>query len=283
MSAFTVTKTIVSPVGTTIIPGQEIVYLISVTNNIVPVTFSLVDTLPIGTSFVSIKSDLSNSGGNTLSSLVQVGSLAQVIVISTDPLPTGLTSTYLLTIKVDQTAVVGSIIQNTAEANVIVGPTSPPSFGTSPPLTVVAPQADLSVSVLGFAGTNKFVATMHNNGPSDAKNTVLVIKVNSAAAKFTRLSGPGFSIPSVIPTIFNLDGNDCKKESKSIEESYTVRTTIATFPANSIATFLLSVIPTKKDCKKEQIKLEVFAQVGSDTIDPEQTNNVDQVSLVESS
>lgn len=277
------TKTIVSPTGTTVIPGQNIVYQISVTNNTgADTTFSFVDNLPVGTTFVSLKSDVSSSGGSGITSTIVVNSIGRVSVSSDNNLPAGLTTFYLLTVNVDQTAVVGSVIQNTVSNDTIA---------VSPPLTVVDPVADLSVSILGspfgfLGGTNKFITTVTNIGPSDAVNVVLMEKINSASVKFTQLSGPPFTLPVVVPTIFSSTSTSI---GTSCGESYTARTTIPVFLAGATATFLLSEQEEEKEkdhevkdcCSKKSAKsrpaskLKVSAQVGSDTFDPNLVNNVD--------
>lgn len=286
-------KTIISPTGSTVIPGQNIVYQIAVTNNGAPATFFLLDDIPVGTTFVSLKSDVSNSGGTNILSTFVSGSIGNIFASSTDNLGTGLTTFYLLTVNVDQTAVIGSVIQNTAILFIVHRPSL--SF-LSPPLTVVDPVADLSVSVLGspfglLCGTNKFITTVTNIGPSDATNAVLMQKVNSAAVKFTQLTGPAFTLPVVVPTSIctssnsnnssstSTSGND-KSTTKSCSESYTARATISTFPVGAVATFLLLEQEEEKPCKSaksEASKLKVCVQVGSDTSDPNLVNNVDHV------
>lgn len=293
--SFPITQTIISPTGTTVIPGQNIVYKIVITNNSSsPLTLKLYDLFPAGTSFVSLKlvslnGAIINTNPIAITVTTIVGSTGAVD-LSTSTIPIGGSSVQLLTLSVDQTAIVGSVIQNQIFS---LSGTFPP-FGDvlqsiSSPLTVVAPQADLSVSVSGFTGTNKFVTTVSNIGPSDATNVVLMEKVNSAAVKFTQLSGPIFTLPSVIPTVFceSSDSNSSSAHtSEEKSESYTVRMLIPTFSAGTTATFSLSVMPKdesdekKNGCRKENDKIKVFVQIGADTIDPNLINNVDQVSLV---
>lgn len=269
-----ITKTIISPTGTTVIPGQNIVYALTITNNGPDTSFTINDPIPVGTSFVSFTTDTPNASGTTVIIPIVIGSTGSVnFGQSIGLFLAGQTVTYLLTVKVNQTAVVGSVIQNLAESNLGV-------IAVSPPLTVVTPVADLSISILGPAfgfvgGTDEFVTTVHNRGPSDATNLILMEKVNSAAVKLTQLSGPSFTIPAAIPTIFeNCGEGKCTSESESVSESYTARATAATFPAHATATFLLSVIAEKDKCK-EKSELKVFAQVGSDTADSNLSNNVD--------
>jgi hypothetical protein len=246
----TLTKTIVPSTATTVTPGSNIVYNITVTNNTVAgILFDLNDFIPVNTSFVSI---IQISGPNVHSAIapqVFVGSSGLVEVFSSIALAIGASVTFQLTLKVNPSIPIGTVISNTVSDTVGGGTATAPNITVVAP-PVVAPSADLSVLTLGPQFTfsdlpTSFLTTVTNNGPDTASNVILAQDINhSCKFSLVQISGPLFNIALTTAII-------------------------SSFPANSVAVFQTLVCP-----KPDSERLSVRSNVSSTTSDPNLSNNV---------
>jgi uncharacterized repeat protein (TIGR01451 family) len=154
----------------TLVPGQNAVYTVTATN-LGPssaVTASWNDTLPPGTTFVSLASP---GGWSCTTPAVGAGGPVTCSIPSFDP---PAPAVFTLTVKLDPGVPSGTAIANVA---IVSSPTPDPNPANNASTTsgTAAASADLSISKTGPAtavpgGANVvFTTVVTNNGPSDAQ------------------------------------------------------------------------------------------------------------------
>lgn len=182
----------------TLVPGQNASYTLTASNAgpSTAVTVALSDTLPAGTTFVS----LASPGGWACSTpAVGAGGALSCSIASLAPLASGV---FTLTVKLGAAVLSGTLVSNTATVS---SPTPDPTPGnnSSTATGTADPSADLSVVKTGPAtavpgGPNAvFTTIVTNNGPSDAQ-AVLVTDPTPASLGFVSATAPcagGFPCP----------------------------------------------------------------------------------------
>jgi uncharacterized repeat protein (TIGR01451 family) len=210
---------------------------------------ALTDTLPAGTSFVS----LTQTGGSTP---FTCGSSGATVTCTAATLTNGSAVTFDLVAKVGAGVANGSSVTNTA--TVTSASTDPtPSNNTASSTTTVSTQADLAVTKAGpasvVAGDDiPYAITLTNNGPSDASHVSLTdpLPAGTTFGSFTQSAGPSFTCSSTAGTV------TCTTDSLATGAS---------------ASFLLTVhtSPTAQDGST----IANTASVASLTVDPVPANN----------
>jgi len=162
--------------------GQNLVYTITVTNPGPDAALGvlLFDTLPPGTTFVSISPACTVNGSISC----EIGTMSP-----------GATVVYTLTVLVGDT----TSISNTA--TVTTGSVDPDTTNnSSTATTAVTPQADLAVTKSGAssvtAGTNiAWTVTLTNNGPSTAQSVTLTdtLPAGTTFVSIVQTTGPAFA------------------------------------------------------------------------------------------
>jgi len=142
------------------------------------------DTLPPGTTLVSLVQNTGPANGSTL--------------------PVGGTETFTLTLNVNANTASGATITNTA--NVTSSTTDPdPTNNASSVSTSISTQADVSIVKTGPAtavagGNVTYPITVTNSGPSDAQSVVTsdTLPANTTLVSFTHNTGPasGATLPA---------------------------------------------------------------------------------------
>ncbi|HEX2835481.1 MAG TPA: IPTL-CTERM sorting domain-containing protein [Thermoanaerobaculia bacterium] len=170
--------------------GQNFFYTIVVTNSGPDSAdaVSWTDTLPAGTSFVS----LSSPGGWSCTTPA-VGANGTITCSIASLAVT--TANFTLTVSVDPTLAAGTVLSNTAT---VTSSTADPSTGneSATATTTVATSADLMISKSDtpdpvIAGNNiSYQLTLTNNGPSNAANAAFSDTL-PAGTTFVSLSSPG--------------------------------------------------------------------------------------------
>lgn len=154
----------------TLVPGQNAAYTLTVTNGgpSTAVTVALSDTLPAGTTFVSLASP---GGWACVTPAVGSGGTVSCSIASLAPLASGV---FTLTVKLSPAVLSGTSISNTATVTAAT-PDPVPGNNTSTSTGTASPSADLSIAKTGPAtaipgGANVvFTTVVTNNGPSDAQ------------------------------------------------------------------------------------------------------------------
>jgi uncharacterized repeat protein (TIGR01451 family) len=187
----------------TALQGEDISYTLTVTNSgpDAATDVQLIDTLPAGTTFVSLTRDSGPAASCTFPPA------ACTIPI----LGNGQTGVFTLVVHVDQTGTLTNSVTVTTESF-----ESDPSNNSDSVETTVSADADLAVTKSGpataVAGTNvTYALTLTNNGPSDAANVALSdpIPAGTTFVSITQTSGPTFSCNNTaLCTIASLDGGD---------------------------------------------------------------------------
>lgn len=175
--------------GPTVAAGTTLAYTLTITNNgpDAAANASFSDTLPAGTTFVSMPSV---AGWNC--SLPAVGAGGSVIC-SNLSMAVG-AATFTLTVLVDEAVGTGTVLSNTVTATVASDPN--PSNDSDTATTTVVASADLGVTKTGTpdpvtAGQNlTYTITATNRGPSAAANAS-VTDTLPAGTTFESLSSPG--------------------------------------------------------------------------------------------
>jgi len=181
--------------GTTVLPGSQTSYTIAVAN-LGPHTalnVSWTDTLPAGTTFVS----LSSVGGWTC--VTPAVGANGTVTCSNSSMPPSLSTGFLLTVAMDPGLAVGTVINNTATVTSTTPDPVPGNNTATDSNTVVAvpaPVADLGVTktngtaqaTAGQPSTYTMVIT--NNGPEAAPNVTLTDTL-PVQMTFTSLTAPG--------------------------------------------------------------------------------------------
>ncbi len=170
-----IVKTKLSPQTATVIPGQQIVYNLAVTNNGPGTTYSTVitDAVPAGTTFVSASDAACSLQGNNV-----------VCTYNNVTAQVGATGNIQLTFLVNANAACNSTITNTASISVNGGPVDPNSgnnqstvqTGVNCPvqnvdLSLVKSRFDLTPIVPGSIVTYDLEIT--NNGPGTTYSAVV--------------------------------------------------------------------------------------------------------------
>jgi hypothetical protein len=154
----TLTKTALSP---TVMPGGLIVYNIALNN--APASFFLSDFLPPNTAFVGI-TQIAGPYSPLVFDSIQVATGSTGEVILPGPPLGGPSFVFQLTLRVNASIAVGTVIVNTAQEQ-------KSATTSSATVTVVAPAADVSVNTAGppavYPGIPaSFITTVTNNGGS---------------------------------------------------------------------------------------------------------------------
>jgi uncharacterized repeat protein (TIGR01451 family) len=174
-----------------VMAGTNLTYAITVTN-VGPsnaTTAALSDTLPAGTTFVS----LSSPGGWSCTTPT-VGA-AGVVSCSNASMTIG-SAVFTLTLAVNPSVTVGTIITNTATASSATTDPNPGNESGTATTTVAASSADLSVTKIGSpdpvtASTNlTYTITVNNAGPDNA-NVAGLSDTLPANTSFVSLAAPG--------------------------------------------------------------------------------------------
>ena len=170
--------------------GTNLTYTITVSNEgpSNAANVSMTDTLPAGTTFVSLTSP---AGWSCTTPAVGAGGTVTCSIASLD-----LTSPlFTLVVKVDPSTANGTVLSNTATASASTSDPNPGDESETAPTTVAA-SADLAVTKVDTpdpvnAGSNiTYTIAATNNGPSDAANVTLSDTL-PANTTFVSLSSPG--------------------------------------------------------------------------------------------
>jgi uncharacterized repeat protein (TIGR01451 family) len=151
--------------------GTNLTYTIQVSNNgpSAAANVSLSDTLPAGTTFVSL-----SSPGGWSASTPAVGASGSVILTKATVAPAE-TGTFTLVVNVAASVVNGTVISDTVTASTTTSELTPAN-NSATATTTVSTSADLAMVMTDTpdpanAGTNiTYTLTLTNNGPSDAVN-----------------------------------------------------------------------------------------------------------------
>jgi uncharacterized repeat protein (TIGR01451 family) len=174
-----------------VIAGTNLGYSIGVINGGADgaTNISWSDTLPAGTTFVSVSSE---TGWSCTTPAVGAGG---TVSCSNPFLTSGSGNVFILVVKVDPSVAAGTVLSNTAT---VTSDTSDNNTGnnTATETTTVAASADLSVTKMDTpdpvnAGTNlTYTITASNAGPSNAASVSLSDTL-PAGTTFVSLSSPG--------------------------------------------------------------------------------------------
>jgi uncharacterized repeat protein (TIGR01451 family) len=232
-------------------PGANLTYLIEVSNAgpDAAVAVTVADTIPSGTTFVS----LASPAGWTC--LTPTGAISCTI-------PTlGAGASAYFTLVVNVTAGDGATITNTAT---VASTTTDLNLGnnTATATTRVKRQADLAVTKTGtpdpvVAGADlTYDITLKNLGPNDAVNASLTDATpgHTTFRSFSQTGGPGFTCSA-----------------PAVDATGTISCTISTFGAGATATFKLVVRVSAST--PNGTTLYNTATATSDTFDPCPGNN----------
>ncbi|HEV7239113.1 MAG TPA: ExeM/NucH family extracellular endonuclease [Thermoanaerobaculia bacterium] len=237
-----------------VIAGNNLTYTITV-NNAGPsnaTTVALADTLPTGTTFVS----LSSPGGWSCTTPAVGGTGTVNCSIAS----LGVTSAvFTLTVNVDASLLAGNVLSNTAT---VTSATTDPNTGneTDTETTTVGASADVQVTKTDApdpvtAGTNiTYTITATNPGPSDAQSVTLADTVPTGTT-FVSLASPG--------------GWSCA--TPAVGGTGAINCSIATFPAagNAVFTLIVNADPSLTN----GTVITNTATVASTTTDPSGSNN----------
>jgi uncharacterized repeat protein (TIGR01451 family) len=172
-------------------PGGQLVYTITVTNGgpSNAASVSLNDTLPAGTTFVSLPTPAGWSCGTPA---VGAGGTVSCTIASLGPGST----VFTLTVKVGSSVTPGTVITNTAAASSSTTDPNPGNESGTATTTVGAASADLAATKTGSPnpvapGANLvYTITVNNPGPSNA-TLVSLSDPLPAGTTFVSLSSPG--------------------------------------------------------------------------------------------
>ncbi|HVR37483.1 MAG TPA: hypothetical protein VMU84_00185 [Thermoanaerobaculia bacterium] len=182
----------------TVNAGADITYTITLTNNgpSDASNVSLTDTLPAGTTFVS----LMQTTGPALSC-----STGATITCTAANFPVGTTATFTVVAHVNSALASGTVITNTATATSSTGDPNSGNESSSTNATVTT-SADVSVTKSGpasvVAGTDiTYTVTVTNAGPSDAQTVSLTdsVPAETTFVSATQQTGPVFSCTTPAP------------------------------------------------------------------------------------
>jgi uncharacterized repeat protein (TIGR01451 family)/gliding motility-associated-like protein len=241
---------------TTFVPGEDVVYLITVTNNgpSDAKNVNIQDVAPAGTT-IGAWTAVVTTGTVTLPNTSGTGNLNETIVT----LPDGAVVTYEVTVKTPA-SFSGSLSNTATVASGTTDPTPGNNNNTSSSSTPAA-KADVSV-VKTTTATNftpgedvVYTITVTNNGPSDAKD----VNIRDVAPVGTTISSWTATVTTGTVTLPNTSGNGNLNE------------TIATLSDGAVVTYNVTVsIPASFTAT-----LSNAATVTTTTQDDDQTNNSD--------
>ncbi len=171
--------------------GANLTYTLTVTNNgpDAAATASVSDTLPAGTTFVSLPAV---AGWSCTTPAVGAGGT----VTCTNPSFAVGSAVFTLTVNVSASTVSGTVLSNTATVTSATGDGTPGNNSATVTTTVGAGSADVQVTKTDGVdpippGTNQiYTITVTNAGPSDAQ-TVGLSDTLPAGTTFVSLSSPG--------------------------------------------------------------------------------------------
>jgi uncharacterized repeat protein (TIGR01451 family) len=234
--------------------GTTIAYTIGITNlgpDDAP-TVQLDDTLPAGTTFVS----LSAPAGFTCSTPA-LGA-AGTVTCTSPLLANGASAVFSLDVAIDP-SLAGAVLTNVALVSSPLDPTPDNDQGVA--VTLIGPFADLNVTKTGPSSASSGVnivydITLSNLGP-DAAQSVSLIDALPAGVTFV----------SIIQTSGPVSGS-CS--SPALGANGTVNCTFATFPAGAAATFALTVVA---DATTEGATIVNTAVASSTTADLDPSND----------
>ena len=198
--------------------GTNITYTVSVTNN-GPSTAQnviLTDTLPAGTTFVSVN----QNSGPTFS----CSQASNVVTCTRTTLAPATTSTFSITAAV-ALATTGSIT-NTAEVSTTTADTNANNNRATAIAAVGIPPADVSITKTAnasqlFVGSNViYTVTVRNNGPGPADNVVVT---DTLPAGTTLVSAPGCTGTTVLTC-------NVGTLAPSAQQSFTITVTLPSTP-----------------------------------------------------
>ncbi len=171
--------------------GTDITYTLTVANNGPgdATNATVTDTMPTGTSFVSLDSPANPPSTNSVA--------GNVLTINFPTLASGDVGVFTLVVHANPSDASGTTLTNTAQAMTGTGDSDDISSNDSSTVnTTVATSADVSITKVGPASVNAntdvtYTLTVTNNGPSDAQNiqTSDLPPPHTSNAMFT--SGPG--------------------------------------------------------------------------------------------
>ena len=216
----------------TVTPGNNITYTISVTNGgpSDAVNLSLVDAVPVGTTFVSV----TTPAGWTRTDLVSPGGTGTITFTAASLVAGAPASVFTLIVNANLGLADGTIIENTVT---VASATADPVAGNNSDTvqTTVQNNADLSISkAVAPTGPNAagssvtYTVLVTNNGPSPA-NSVTFTDVVPAGLTVTSQTNPaGWACNSVVGSNGTIT---CTKAGMADDETATL-TVVATIGCN---------------------------------------------------
>lgn len=248
-------KTLKDASKTSYIPGEDVVYTITVTNNGPGTAYNVNvgDVAPAGTSITSWTATVT-SGNVTLPNTSGTGNLNETIA----ELPYNSSVTYEVAVRT--TASMTGTLSNTVAVTASTTDPDPTCLAcTTPPLPKAAVADIVTLKTLKNAGQTQFIPgqpvvyaiTVTNNGPDDASNVVVI---DNAPA--------GTTINSWIATV--VSGSVTLPNSNGTGN---INETIASFPNGAVVTYEVSV-QTPDTFTGNLINT---AQVSTITYDPDNT------------
>ncbi|WP_079716922.1 DUF7507 domain-containing protein [Parapedobacter luteus] len=252
-----VVKALKDPDQEAYVPGEEVVYTITVTNNGPDDAVNVVvtDQAPEDTEMTAWSATVT-AGTVDLPNASGTGNLAETIAL----LPDGATVVYEVTLATESGRMAD--LSNTVE---VTSPTPDPEPDcdacTTAPLPA-APEASVSVAKVVNPGTQEsyipgeavaYTITVTNDGPSDAREVVIA----DTAPAGTAITGWTATVTTGTATLPDASGNGDLNE------------TIAVLPSGAVVTYEITV-QTPADYTED---LSNTAAVSSDTEDPDDADN----------
>ncbi|PSL23074.1 putative repeat protein (TIGR01451 family), partial [Chitinophaga ginsengisoli] len=257
-------KQLKDPSQTTFVPGQDVVYVITVTNNgpSDAKTVNVNDVAPAGTTISAWTAAVTN-GTVTLPNTSGTGNLNETIAT----FPDGAVVSYEVTVKTP-----ASFSGNLSNTAVVTSGTTDPTPGNNnntSSSTTPAPKADVAIVKTTTATDYTpgqdvvYTITVTNNGPSDAKN----VNVSDIAPAGTTISAWAATVTTGTVTLPNTSGTGNLNE------------TIGTLPNGAVVTYAVTVdMPASSSAT-----ISNTASVSSTTPDDDLTDNSSTSSAIAAS